>query len=527
MSPLAITVIAGLIVLAVGAVTGALALGLVTTICRVWVWTLTLGLPAELKARRRGEVRSDLHEQRVDALANGYSPQHIAIFIFVRWVCGIPSDIVWRLACLQSNPLVLLGSGVLTGGVLVVSLDGTLTLTVIRGMILLLAGLLLAFVSMTPFRRHEVRYRTRPEERPKPHIDRLLAFSIVGLLVVGLAFLASTPSGSQLIWKQSAAVVIGSMLLFVVVRFDYRLLRMLCVPGLFWTLTALLLLFTPMGADVGGVRRSLNLGAAVQPTELAKLSVLIYVSAWLTSRGPDINKFSLGFVPVTILLATVGALVTAQPDLGGALVLSLSIATLFYMSRAPLSHLALVLGAAALLSAAVVATAGHYYGYVAVTDWREASRHYLDAIAGSGATGGAFGGGETFVSVQHDGLFAWVGEQAGLAGMALIVGLYGLLIYRGVVVSWRAVDQFGKILGVGITALIGYQALLNLAGVVGLIPLTGEGLPLVSYGYAEIIPEMVAVGILFRIARDSSAPPRVIRWWDSPNPFDPLTAATI
>ena len=183
---------------------------------------------------------------------------------------------------------------------------------------------------------------------------------IVGMLAVYSASFAvgyhEYGDTNYFITRQAIFALIGLGAMVFFMRMDYNRLRRISLPLLLIALFALILVLIPgVGTERNGAARWLEFGPlSVQPSEYAKLAIIIYMSAWLTSRGDDINKFSLGFVPFVLMLSIMGGLVIAEPDMGTTVIVLLTASTLFFVAGAPLSHLALLLAVGGLISFIVV-----------------------------------------------------------------------------------------------------------------------------------------------------------------------------
>lgn len=318
--------------------------------------------------------------------------------------------------------------------------------------------------------------------------------------------------------RQAVFALFGVGVMVFFMRMDYNRLRALSVPMLGAALVGLIVVLIPgLGGERNGASRWLEFGpVSVQPSEWAKLAIIIYISAWLASRGSDINKFSLGFVPFVLLMSIVGGLVVAEPDMGTTIIIVLTASTLFFVAGAPLSHLALLL------------TAGGSVAYLVIQQ-REYQMDrlisFMDPAAdpqGNGfqiiqllialGSGGPFGLGvgasrqaAFYVPGSHtDGVLAIIGEELGFIGLVGILGLFVFFVYRAVKVTIAAPDRFGTLVGIGIISWVGFQTLVNLGGITRTIPLTGVPVPFLSYGGSSLITLMAAVGILLSISRYTS-----------------------
>jgi cell division protein FtsW len=315
--------------------------------------------------------------------------------------------------------------------------------------------------------------------------------------------------------RQAIFALIGMAAMVFFMRMDYNRLRVLSLPMLIVALIALFLVLVPgIGVERNGAARWLEFGPiSVQPSEYAKLAVVIYISAWLTSRGNDIHKFSLGFVPFVLMLGIIGGLIMAEPDMGTTIVVLLTASTLFFVAGAPLSHLALLLAVGGAISFMVVQEREYQMdrlmSYLDPEGDPQGNGFQILQLLIALGSGGPLGIGWAesrqkffYVPGAHtDGVFAVIGEEVGFAGLMLVIGLFAFFIFRGIKVTFSARDRFGTLLSIGIISWIGFQTLINIAGITRTIPLTGVPVPFLSYGGSSLIALMAAVGVLLSVSR--------------------------
>jgi cell division protein FtsW len=312
-----------------------------------------------------------------------------------------------------------------------------------------------------------------------------------------------------------ALVGVGAMVFFM--RMDYRHLRRLSVPMLGIALIGLLAVLIPgIGSERNGASRWLEAGpVSIQPSEFAKLAVVVYISAWLASRGTQISRFTLGFVPFVLILGIVGGLIVAEPDMGTTIIIVLTASTLFFVAGAPLTHLGLLLGVGASISYVVINQRDYQLDRLVSfvdpgSDPQGVGFQIIQLLVALGS-GGPLGIGWSesrqkffYVPGAHtDGVFAILGEELGFVGLMFILGLFGFFIYRALRVALRTPDRFGMLLAIGIISWIAFQAMINIGGITRTIPLTGVPLPFMSYGGSALITTMAAVGILLSVSRYS------------------------
>jgi cell division protein FtsW len=345
----------------------------------------------------------------------------------------------------------------------------------------------------------------------------------VGLLaVVGLGAILSASSvyaleaqhdslfyfKRQLMWLGGGVVGLAAA-----AALPLRWWRRLAFP--FFSTTVLLLVAVQLiGTRVGGAERWLSLGPiALQPSEFAKLATVLFLATLVSRREDSMHRFRDFLWPVAGSVGVVGALVIMQPDLGTTLLIAVGGFAVLAASAAPL---AFVLGGGLIGAGGAVAAA-----LVSPYRW-ERITSFLDVTAdplGSGyqamqslvalGTGGFFGVGLgasrarwSFLPNAHtDFIFAIVGEETGLAGTLAVVVLFVVLTVAGTLVALHSTDRFGRLAAIGITTWLAAQALVNVGGVTGVLPITGVPLPFVSFGGSALLTEMVAVGILVGIVR--------------------------
>jgi cell division protein FtsW len=344
-----------------------------------------------------------------------------------------------------------------------------------------------------------------------------LALVAFGLVMVYSATSASAAlasgDSSYYLRKQGLYALVGLALLLVLRRSSYHSLRLLA-PALVLASIVLLLAVLMVGQTVNGARRWLQVGPAVfQPSELAKLALLVFVAAYLTSR-PAPRTLGELVKPLGLVTGVICALILAEPDLGTAITIVVMIGGVLVVSGVPARLLATAGG----LCVALVLAAAWFEPYRRARllgflnpwdDAQGAGYQPVQAMIALGS-GGIFGEGlgqsvlkANYLPEAHtDMIFAIIGEELGLVGATALIAAYAAFAYAGFRVALACRDPFGKRLAAGITTLVCGQALINLAAVMGAAPLTGITLPFVSYGGSSLVVVLAAVGILLNIAGD-------------------------
>jgi cell division protein FtsW len=380
-----------------------------------------------------------------------------------------------------------------------------------------------------PLRRAATRVRTTDDvlqrERHEPEYGILVA--IVALAAIGILMVYSSSAMKAYLQRDDTFAIVGPQIqwaalgivaMFVMMRVDYRRLRLASVPLFLVGIVALLLVFVPsLNVVVGGSARWLKIGPlpAVHPAEFMKLAMVVYLAHWFAKRGGAVHGFRSGTLPFLVIGAPVVVLVLLEPDLGTSSVLALTAATLFFLAGANLLHL-VGLVAAAIPAVALVFLRGYQMNRIAA--WLDpfgdpsglgfhSVQGYL-ALALGGVLGAGLGesrlaGGLFLPNASNDFIFAIIGEEFGLIGAGLVIVLFLAFVYLGIRTSLGAPDTFGALLAAGITGWIGIQAFINIAVVVGLLPVTGIPLPFVSAGGSSLVISFAAVGILLSVSRET------------------------
>lgn len=374
--------------------------------------------------------------------------------------------------------------------------------------------------------RAKARAKAKAKAEPMNTSFAVLLALVAVLDVIGLVMVLSASSvqalrnhGSawQFFAKQLMWVGLGTAVMATVMRVDYRRWRALAKPVLAGSIALLAVVLVPgIGINVSGSTRWLGVGGwRFQPAEVAKLGVLLYCADLLARRTGKLGDWRMGILPVTAAFGSVAVLVMAEPDMGTTLVIACVAGTLLWVAGARLSHMTGML-AGGVATAFVVALAEPYRRarmLSFVDPWKDAANTGYQAAQGLVALGegrwfglglGASRAKWGFLPNAHtDFIFAIIGEELGLIGALLVVGLFAAFAVLGVRAALRAPDRFGMLLAAGITAWIVGQAFINIGAVIGLLPITGVPLPFVSFGGSALVITMGAVGILLNVARQA------------------------
>ncbi len=360
-----------------------------------------------------------------------------------------------------------------------------------------------------------------------PKTDRVLLYSVFGLIIFGLVMIASAGIGYSLtrfgdeyyFFKRQLlfGVLPGLIIMSIVKNIDYRTWRKLSFPFFVASIIFLILVFIPgVGSKIYGANRWIQLGFfSFQPAEMLKISLILYLAAWLESRQERLKDFYEGLVPFLMIVALVSFLLVKQPDIGTLGIVILIAMSIFFVSGARISHILLMGGAGVASLFALIKLESYRMDRFLVflhpeLDPRGIGYQINQALLAIGS-GGIFGIGLGY-SLQKfnylpepvgDSIFAIIGEELGLFGEFILIALFVILAMRGLRIAKHAPDIFGRLTAVGIVSWIIFQAFINIAAISGLIPLTGVPLPFISYGGTSIVFLLTGIGILLNISKQT------------------------
>ena len=348
-----------------------------------------------------------------------------------------------------------------------------------------------------------------------------VALALFGVIMVysASAIVATGENHSQYFYvlRQGVWTLIGLGAMLAGMRFDYGRLRSpLIANGLI--ITAIVLLVAVFAfPPINGARRWIRFaGFSMQPSEISKLALAIFLARFLERRAGREGEFWRTFLPSAAVTGLLALLVVAEPDLGTAMMLAVICAVVLFTAGARLRHMALA-AAPALVGVAglLIFVPFRMRRMTAFLDpWADPQGtsyqvvQSLLAVGSGGVNGLGFTQGRQkmfFLPFAHsDFIFAVVGEELGLLGGLAVIALFGLLLWRGMRAAMRAPDRFGMLLGVGIVTGIVAQALFNMSVVLAMLPTKGIPLPFISYGGSSLVPTLFAVGVLLNISQQAS-----------------------
>lgn len=354
---------------------------------------------------------------------------------------------------------------------------------------------------------------------------RVLLWLVTALTIFGLIAVASASSvisseqfGDEFaMFKHQLLFGLGpGLIAFLLLRrLPLRWLRAATLPIFLLAIVLLGLVFVPdLGFSYGGARRWLDLGFfSFQPSEFAKIALIIYLAAWLEKIGPRLDRWRESFLPFLLIIGVPGLLILLEPDVGTLAVFGLASALVYFMAGAPLKYLA-ALGVGALIVLGTIVTLSSERSERVVTflnpqyDTLDAGYQVNQSLLAIGS-GGIFGRGlgqsrqkySYLPQPAGDSIFAIIGEELGFIAAGALVVIYLLLAHQGLRLAQQAATPFGRFLIIGIIAVVLVQAFVNIAAVTGLMPFTGVPLPFISYGGTALAVMLGAFGLVLNVSR--------------------------
>jgi cell division protein FtsW len=349
----------------------------------------------------------------------------------------------------------------------------------------------------------------------------MLIITIAALLIGGLMMIysATFALGYELhkqpnyfIVRQLLWMGIGTLAMIITARVEYHAWRRFSVLIIAFTILLLLVVLLVGDTRFGGQRWLLN--GSIQPSELSKLAIILYIAHWSSSKGEQIRKLSYGLIPFGILIGVVSGLIVLQRDLGTAILVAFTALAMFFVAGGSLWQLALsgLLGGLTLIPL-ITRSPYRMARFVSLVDPLNTDplgkgyqiRQILIALGSGGITGLGLGSSRQkfgYIPASHtDGIFAIIGEELGLIGAVVTIGLFALLAYRGFKIAMAAPDAYGTVLASGITCSLIFQAIINVGVVTATLPFTGIPLPFISFGGSSLLVSMASAGLLLAVSR--------------------------
>lgn len=359
--------------------------------------------------------------------------------------------------------------------------------------------------------------------------DQTLLVSALMLTLLGLTmvFISSTLMAQSqyhdpyyFVKRQFIYALLGLGVLFLGSRINYQVYKRLVYPLLLLSLLSLVLVFIPgIGAKVRGAARWLRLGPfTLQPSEFAKLAMVIFLAYSLARKQEKMRYFAIGFLPHMLIAGVFIGLIGREPDFGTALTLAFIVFIMLIVGGTRLTYVLMALGTGGSLATLLVLRDPKKFSRILsfLDPWKYGQdvgyqlKQSLLAIGSGGLWG--LGPGQSRAKLFYlpdahtDFILSIYAEELGFLGVSLVLALFCLLVYRGILLSLRAPDAFGSYLALGLTLLIGLQAGINLGVITGVLPTKGLSLPFLSYGGSNLLVNLLAVGILLNISSQIKRP---------------------
>jgi cell division protein FtsW len=360
----------------------------------------------------------------------------------------------------------------------------------------------------------------------KLYPDKWLFAATVGLALFGVvmvysasAVMAQRETGNQFhyVLKQAIWTTIGFVVMLATMQVNYNHLRNRRVVYGLLAVTMVMLLAVFAFPPTNGAHRWIKLpNLSIQPSELSKPALVIFLAYFLERRAGEEGHFWTTFVPCAVVTSVLAALIVIEPDLGTAMMLGVIFVVVVYTAGARLKHLAMAAAPATLVVAGLlIFVPFRIRRLITFLDpWADPQGsgfqvvQSLIAVGSGGANGLGFAQGKQkmlFLPFAHsDFIYAVVGEELGLVGAVAVIAVFALFLWRGMRISLLAPDRFGMLLALGLVTGIVTQALFNISVVLSLVPTKGIPLPFISYGGSSLVPTLAAVGILLNISQQAS-----------------------
>ena len=378
----------------------------------------------------------------------------------------------------------------------------------------------------------QVRY-TKP-------FDYILIVALVLLLAIGLIMVFSSsyymaevkgePRAFYFV-KQLICVAVGAAFMFICMFFDYH--NFMELPWRkhkwmepfknirpYWIVLvvgfiSLLLVYSPLGVNINGSRRWINIGLSIQPSEILKMSIIIFMACSIGRNPGKMKSFTAGPLPYLIMLVVAAAIIYFQPNFSAIICITLLVMCLLFVGGMKYSHLGILAGLAAVVLIALVAKEGYRASRLSswmdpwsdpVSGWQ--LQHSLISIGSGGLFGRGLGNSMQKLLYlpyrESDFIFAIIAEELGLVGCIFILALFGVIIWRGIVIAMRAPDLTGTLIAAGAVGMIAIQVVVNIGVNVGLLPSTGVVLPFLSYGGSSVLMFMGMLGLTLNVGRQGA-----------------------
>jgi len=364
--------------------------------------------------------------------------------------------------------------------------------------------------------------RTGEHEADKSLITAVAVLLIFGLVMLFSASLAISYARFGTTYhyftRQLVGLAAGLVAFFIASRVNYHVWKKFAGFLLLASLILLVTVFIPgLQAGIGTANRWTSIfGFSFQPSELVKISFLIYLATWLEAKNKEVGQFGGGLFPFLAVLGVIGVLLLAQPDLGTLLVIASTAMIVFFAGGGKVSHIVIIILLAAIALFAIISLRSSYQSerlkcFKDPNNNTDSHCYQINQSLIAAGSGGWFGRGlggsrQKYMylpEVWGDSIFPIIAEETGFVFSALLVLLYLFVFYRGLLIARAAPDIYGSTLAVGVVAWLAIQTFLNIGGMTNLIPMTGVPLPFISAGGTAVLSNLIAIGILVNISKQT------------------------
>lgn len=362
--------------------------------------------------------------------------------------------------------------------------------------------------------------QTKHRNKVQLRLDVPLLLTVITFLIIGLVMVYSASydysniyydNATTIFYRQMIWLVIGAAGAIVLSFFDYHRWRKYAIFVMGFTVIALISVLIVNEVRNGAVRTLF--GGSIQPSELAKLVIIIYLAVWLSAKQEKLGEIGFGLIPLAIILGLFGGLIIIQPDFSAVATILMLGGLMFFLAGGDLKQIGILMIISLVIGWGIVqlsptGAARIDYFLTGLMDPTEGSYHVrrsLEAIIKGGWFGVGIGEAETKLTglpvPPTDSIFAVVGEETGVIGSSVLVLLFAIFLWRGFIVARGAPDQLGMLLAGGLTLWVSLEAFINMAVMVNLLPFAGNALPFVSAGGSNLIVSLAAVGIILNVSR--------------------------
>lgn len=363
-------------------------------------------------------------------------------------------------------------------------------------------------------------YKHRPDYMITVLVLLLVGIGLMMIYSTGWISILKQTSGASdnntFFLSQLTSLVIGGVGWFIASKIDYHFWQKYA-SVFFWLSVVLMFLVLIPGIAVnsGGASRWVKIGFInFQPVEFFKLGTVIFMAAWLTKNKKNMSKIVEGLLPFLIIISVITfAVVFLQKDMGSAMVIILTVLSMYFVSGVPWWNMAVasivLIGGGVFTAIAAPYRLARLLTFINHTEDTVGAGYHINQALIALGSGGVLGRGlgkslqayGYLPEATNDSIFAIIGEEFGLLGATGVIAVFSLFVWRGMRIARSAADDFGKLMAVGISCWVGFQALINISAMLNLIPLTGIPLPFISYGGTSLLALLVAIGILQNISK--------------------------